>query len=113
MDVGDRIRKLRLSIDMTQEELGEALGVQKSVVAKYENGKVQNIKRTTLLKMAKLFDCSPCYIMGFEDEVDLAKEEYDRLYYSLDADDRESVRIFMKGLLEKDKYKKFLDQIDA
>lgn len=37
---------------MTQEELGKLVGVQKSAVAKWESGRVQNIKRRTLQKLA-------------------------------------------------------------
>lgn len=38
--IGDRIKRLRQSRGMTQEELGAILGVSKSTVQKYESGKV-------------------------------------------------------------------------
>ena len=41
---------------MTQEELGKLVGVQKSAIAKYENGRVVNIKRTTLKKLAEVLN---------------------------------------------------------
>ena len=41
---------------MTQEELGKIVGLQKSAIAKYENGRVVNIKRSTLQKLAKALD---------------------------------------------------------
>lgn len=78
MTMGERIKYHRDNLGMTQDELGEILGVQKSAIAKYENGKVENIKRSTIQKMAELFDVSPCYLMGFdadiEEERQLAKE---------------------------------------
>lgn len=53
MDIGSRIRQARISKGMTQQELGELVGVQKSAIAKYESGRVVNIKHETLVKMAE------------------------------------------------------------
>ena len=59
MDIGTKIKLARQAKGMTQEELGEALGVQKSAIAKYENGRVVNIKRTTLKKISDVLDIPP------------------------------------------------------
>ncbi len=56
MKVGKLIRDARLAKGLTQEELGDILGVQKSAIAKYESGKVVNIKRSTLQKIAAVLD---------------------------------------------------------
>ena len=53
MDIGKRIKDARLAKGLTQEELGNIVGLQKSAIAKYENGRVVNIKRSTLQKLAK------------------------------------------------------------
>lgn len=52
MEIGQKIRDARIAKGLTQEELGKIVGVQKSAVAKWENGRVQNIKRRTLQKLA-------------------------------------------------------------
>ena len=59
MTVGDKIRNARLALDMTQEDLGNAVGVQKSAIAKYENGRVVNIKRSTIQKLAEVLHIRP------------------------------------------------------
>lgn len=59
MNVGDKIRIARMNKGMTQEELGNALGVQKSAIAKYENGRVVNIKRSTLKKISDVLGIAP------------------------------------------------------
>lgn len=56
MDLGKLIRDARLAKGLTQEELGKLVGVQKSAIAKYENGRVVNIKRSTLQGLAKALD---------------------------------------------------------
>lgn len=68
MDMNHRIKERRLALNMTQEELAHKLGMQKSAIAKYESGRVENIKRSTLAKMATLLECSPAYLMGWEEE---------------------------------------------
>lgn len=68
MNMSDRIKERRTALGMTQEELGEKLGLQKSAIAKYENGRVENIKRSVILKMAAFLECSPSYLMGFDAE---------------------------------------------
>lgn len=45
MEIGERIRRLRKDRHMTQEELAHMLGLQKSAIAKYEKGRVSNIKK--------------------------------------------------------------------
>lgn len=59
MNIGDKIRIARMNKGMTQEELGKALGVQKSAIAKYENGRVVNIKRSTLKKLSDILGIAP------------------------------------------------------
>lgn len=66
--MGSRIKKLREERRMTQEELGKILGVQKSAVAKYENGKVSNMKRSSIKKLADFFGVSSAYILGYSEQ---------------------------------------------
>ena len=56
MELGQKIKQARLHKGLTQEELGNIVGLQKSAIAKYENGRVVNIKRSTLQKLAKALD---------------------------------------------------------
>ena len=66
--MGSRIKQLREERRMTQEELGKILGVQKSAVAKYENGKVSNMKRSSIKKLADFFGVSSAYILGYSEQ---------------------------------------------
>lgn len=67
MDVGKRIKELRMQNNLTQDELATKLGLKKAAVHKYESGLVENIKRSTIQEMASIFNVSPCYILGWED----------------------------------------------
>ena len=59
MELGQKIKKARLERGLTQQELGDIVGVQKSAIAKYENGRVVNIKRSTLQKIASALELRP------------------------------------------------------
>ena len=68
MDLGKLIKDARLAKGLTQEELGNLVGVQKSAIAKYENGRVVNIKRSTLKNLADALDLKPNQLLGESEE---------------------------------------------
>ena len=72
MTTGERIRQLRIEHQVTQEELGARIGVQKAAIYKYENGLVVNLKRSILEKLAIVLDTTPTYLMGMEDSAQQA-----------------------------------------
>lgn len=74
MDIGAKIKTARLSKGMTQEELGEILGVQKSAIAKYESGRVVNIKRTTLKKLSDVLGIPPFELIFDEEHRKMQKK---------------------------------------
>ncbi len=86
MGMADRIKERRISMGFTQEELGEKLGLQKSAIAKYENGRVQNIKRSTIADMARILECSPSYLMGWDEESTQKISKFQKPNILYDAD---------------------------
>ena len=69
MGMAERIKERRIAMGYTQEELATKLGLQKSAIAKYENGRVENIKRSVISNMAKILECSPSYLMDWEESL--------------------------------------------
>ena len=67
MTMGERIRFYRTKQGLSLEKLGDMLGVQRTAILKYENGSVENIKRSTIKRMAEIFGVSPCYLMWGEE----------------------------------------------
>lgn len=65
---GTRIRELRTLANMSQEELGKRVGVQRAAINKYEKGTVENIPIKTIEKIATVFDVSPNYIVGWDNQ---------------------------------------------
>lgn len=67
MDIGEYIKQLRTKKGISQEELGKVVGVQRAAVQKWEAGKVQNLKRSTIKKLAEYFNVSPVNFISNDD----------------------------------------------
>lgn len=112
MGMSERIKERRKALGYTQEDLAEKLGLQKSAIAKYENGRVQNIKRSTILKMSTILECTPSYLMGWNESSDtaaatvLSSDERALLsdYQKLNDLGKEKARIDVADLTEIPKY---------
>lgn len=69
--VGQNIKEQRLKNKLTLLEVANKLGIKEATMQRYESGEIKNIKHDTIVKLAKIFSCSPAYLMGWEDEDDL------------------------------------------
>ena len=68
MNKGERIKELRLKKGMSQSELAKALNTTKQTISKYEKSIVTNIPSDKIEAMSKIFNSSPEYILGWEEE---------------------------------------------
>lgn len=57
--IGTRIKTAREDKGLTQEELGNALGMNKSTVQRYETAKIEKIKLPVIDAMAQVLDVNP------------------------------------------------------
>ena len=67
MTTGEKIKQLRKQLGMTQEELGNLIGVQKAAINKYETGVVVNLKQATIAALAKALHVSPIELLSTDD----------------------------------------------
>jgi repressor LexA len=111
MDIGQKIRNARIAKGLTQEELGNLVGLQKSAIAKYENGRVVNIKRSTLQKLAQALDLKGSDLIIEDDPKEVAElgakvlldgDLLDAIekYYTLPADKQKMIRDLIRGMAE-------------
>ena len=69
-DLGKRIYNLRKARGLTLESVGQAVGVGRSTVRKWENGIIANMRRDKIKKLATALGTTPSYIMGWTDDPD-------------------------------------------
>ena len=111
MNIGEKIKTARLAKGYTQEELGKLIGVQKSAIAKYEKGRVVNIKRSVLAKIAQILEIPPIELVsdieenpietaGFHTRIltDIELMESIKEYYELSTSNQKMVRDLIHNL---------------
>jgi transcriptional regulator with XRE-family HTH domain len=107
MDIGSKIKAARMAKGMTQEELGKHLGVQKSAIAKYESGRVVNIKRSTLKKISDILDIRPSELIFEEqkqpikDELSTVQKELLNYVRNMSEEQAEGLLALLKGTFGK------------
>lgn len=65
MDFGARLKELRTQAGLTQQQLGELLGVTKSVISYYELQE-RTPSPDVLIKLAGVFHVTTDYLLGLE-----------------------------------------------
>ncbi len=68
MTIGKRIKELREKRGMSQVDLADKISVSKQTLYKYENGIITNIPSDKIEGIAKVFNISPSYLMGWKDD---------------------------------------------
>ncbi|MEI3530140.1 MAG: helix-turn-helix domain-containing protein [Bacilli bacterium] len=67
---GDRLRELRVSKNLSQDDLGKILGVRKSSISNWETDKATPTY-DILTKLAQYFSVTTDYLLGFnQDDLD-------------------------------------------
>ena len=106
-----RFKELRKERDLTQERLGEILGISQQAINKYERG-LAAPTNDRMQKLCDFFHCSADYLMGRSDvravvpagEVAGDKEE-DKLmayYRSMNVSDKKRLMYIAESFIEMD-----------
>lgn len=106
MTTADRIRNRRMELGLTQLEIAKKLGLTtKAAVSKIEN-KGDNIKLSTIEKYAVVLDCTPAYLMGWDESKEKEREEerikqFIRLYSYLPEEQKQLIDNMLITLTSK------------
>ena len=103
-----RIRSLRERIGYSQIEIANMLGVNRSLIALWENG-YANISLKQLIKLAYIYQVPIDYLLGIIEEID----NYD--YHYIDTMDLKSIGLKLKEIRKTNKMTqdKFAQKIDT
>lgn len=67
MELSEIIKMKREELGLTLQEIGDALGVSRATVKRYETGEIKNLKQETIEKLAQILRVTPAYLMGWEE----------------------------------------------
>ena len=73
-DIGKKMFDRRKELGLTLEEVGEAVGVGKSTVRKWENGMIRNMGRDKIAKLAEVLKMNPVEFVPGDGETDYNEE---------------------------------------
>ncbi len=75
MTIGERIRKERERLDLSQTELAEKIGISKQTLYKYENNIITNIPSSKIEELAQMLNVSPSFLMGWNTTINQNQDE--------------------------------------
>ncbi len=113
--IGKRIRKRRLEVGLTQDQLAALMGyTSKTSISKIETGKEDNLTLDRVAKFAAVLDTTPGYIMGWQD-AELSMDNADALADLMhDAELLENVKkIMMMDIKKREALYKYIDFLSS
>ena len=82
IELANKLRTKRLENNLSLQEVAEKLGISKVTVSRYETLDITNIPSDKIEGMAKLYNTTPAYLMGWED-----KKEENNVFSQLTEDE--------------------------
>ena len=100
-----RLRTIRKALGLSQEQLGQALGVSNTAISKLENGE-NNITEQNIKAICREFDVNENWLRTGQGEmfVELSPdEEFDKLCLEIQLSDDDLIKRIMRGYWRLDK----------
>lgn len=102
--LSERIKLRRQQLNLTLLYVAEELGVKEATVQRYESGEIKNIKHETISALAEILQCSPEYLMGWQDEIYAS-------HISLSSDEKKLLEIY--SLLNNEGKNKLIERAES
>jgi len=91
------LKARRKELNLTLKEIGKKIGVTEATVQRWESGATENLRYNRLIKLAKVLEVKPSFLMGFEDAPQNAKEkELLEIYQKAKESDKAEVKTLLK-----------------
>lgn len=102
MSLGDYLRRLRLTLGLTQDEVSRQLGISQPAYLKYETGATE-VSDEMLLRLAELFQVNAADLLGRKMSVlvaDVAFAYRKEKGSNIDMADTETFRTIVRNYIE-------------
>lgn len=73
MTINERIKKRRIELDMTLEEVAKVVKTTRQTIQRYESGVISNIPSNNIEALAVALNTTPAYLMGWDEETPAIK----------------------------------------
>jgi len=78
MEFKDLLKKRRLELGMTLQDIADKCSVSKATVQRWETGEIKNVRRDKIVSLSNALKVTPAYLMGWEDN----KENFSKVFAS-------------------------------
>lgn len=95
--IGDRIKKARLALGYSAEQVAAHLGVSPATIYRYENGDIAKLPSKHIKPLAEYLCVSPSYLMDWSDDTQQIK--MDLQLFNGDTVEDPDIRI-VSGMME-------------
>lgn len=65
MTIGDRIKKRRLDLGLSVDQVADKIGLNRTTLYRYESNSIENVPSSFLEPLAKALNTTPAYLMGW------------------------------------------------
>lgn len=103
IEVGHRVRELRLRAELTQTELAARAEIKQGTLSKIERGETKNTEAETLLRLAIALNASAFYLMWGNrqpERLDESIASLAQIWHDLDLHQRAKLLAYAQGLIE-------------
>jgi transcriptional regulator with XRE-family HTH domain len=102
--VGNRVKSLRISKRLNQQQLADRIGTTQSAIAKIERGQTKKMEGETLEALARELSSTPSYILyGAQNSEDhehsMIAAEMAAIFRDLTISDKETILRMARGIL--------------
>ena len=80
MKIYERIKNRRKELELTADQVADALGVSRATVYRYESAQIEKVPTDVLGPLSKVLRCTPAYLMGWDDDVESTSESSELPY---------------------------------
>ena len=67
MTIGEKIKQRRKDLNITVDELAEALGKNRATIYRYENNEIEKLPTDVIEPLSKILKATPAYFLGWTD----------------------------------------------
>lgn len=75
MSIGQRINQKRKELGISVDELADMLDKNRATIYRYESDEIENMSLSVIEPLAKALHTSPAYLLGWEPETMILKED--------------------------------------
>lgn len=85
IEIGNRIKDARNLRNVTLDDIAKKVGVAKSTIQRYENGKINTIKIPVVESIALALNVNPSWVVGKSEEMELPAQKIPKIvqYYEM------------------------------